>query len=59
MTRTHAARHSQPRPHRYPHDHLHTDRPYAQTQHDVGGSLLIGAVTLIVLMGLIVTGLFG
>jgi hypothetical protein len=41
----------------YPNDYLHQDRTYAETQHDIGGGLLIGAITLIVLMGLIVTGL--
>ena len=56
-TRTRAARHSQPRQPQYPNDYLHQDRTYAETQHDIGGGLLIGAITLIVLMGLIVTGL--
>jgi hypothetical protein len=56
-TRTRAARHSRPRRPRYPHDYLHEDRSYEQTQHDIGGGLLLGAVTLVVLMGLIVTGL--
>ncbi len=41
----------------YPHDYLHTDRPYEQTQSDIGGSLFLGAITLIALMALIVTGL--
>ena len=41
----------------YPHDYLHTDRPYEQTQSDIGGSLFLGAITLIALMVLIVTGL--
>lgn len=50
LTRTHAAR-------RYPHDYLHTDRPYEETQNDIGGSLFLGAITLVALMGLIVTGL--
>ena len=42
---------------RYPHDYLHTDRTWAQTQDDIGGSLFLGAVTLVALMALIVTGL--
>jgi hypothetical protein len=42
---------------RYPHDYLHTDRPYEETQRDVGGSLFLGAITLIALMSLIVLGL--
>jgi hypothetical protein len=42
---------------RYPHDYLHTDRPYDETQSDVGGSLFLGAITLIALMTLIVLGL--
>ena len=42
---------------RYPNDYLHTDRPYEQTQHDIGGSLFLGAITLIALMALIVVGL--
>jgi hypothetical protein len=42
---------------RYPHDYLHTDRPYEQTQSDIGGSLLLGAMTVAVLMALIVLGL--
>jgi hypothetical protein len=41
----------------YPHDYLHTDRPYDETQSDVGGSLFLGAITLIALMTLIVLGL--
>jgi hypothetical protein len=41
----------------YPHDYLHADRPYEQTQSDVGGSLFLGAITLIALMALIVAGL--
>jgi hypothetical protein len=50
MTRTRTAS-------RYPHDYLHTDRPYEETQGDVGGSLFLGALTLIALMTLIVLGL--
>ena len=42
---------------RYPHDYLHTDRTYEQSQRDIGGSLFLGAVTLIALMALIVAGL--
>ena len=42
---------------RYPNDYLHTDRPYEQTQSDIGGSLFLGAITLIALMALIVVGL--
>ena len=42
---------------KYPHDYLHNDRPYDQTQSDIGGSLFLGAVTLIALMTLIVIGL--
>ena len=42
---------------RYPHDYLHADRPYEQTQNDIGGSLFLGAITLIALMALIVMGL--
>ena len=53
-TRTRAA-HRAPR---YPHDYLHSDRPYEQSQRDIGGSLFLGAITLIALMALIVTGLF-
>lgn len=44
-------------PRRYPNDYLHTDRPYEQTQSDIGGSLLLGALTVAVLMVLIVAGL--
>ena len=42
---------------RYPHDYLHDDRTYDQTQSDIGGSLFLGAITLIALMTLIVIGL--
>jgi hypothetical protein len=43
---------------RYPHDYLHEEnRSYAQTQADIGGGLLIGAVALAVLMTLLVMGL--
>ena len=41
----------------YPHDYLHDDRPYAETQSDIGGGLFLGAITLIALMTLIVIGL--
>ena len=44
-------------PGRYPNDYLHSDRPYEQTQGDIGGSLFLGAITLVALMALIVTGL--
>ena len=42
---------------RYPHDYLHTDRPYEETQSDIGGGLLLGAMTVAVLMALTVLGL--
>ena len=51
------AAHRAERVQRYPHDYLHHDRPYAETQSDVAGSLLLGAITLIALMTLIVMGL--
>jgi hypothetical protein len=41
----------------YPHDYLHQDRSYAESQKDIAGGLLLGAVTLIALMTLIVLGL--
>ena len=41
----------------YPHDYLHENRPYQQTQADIGGALLLGGLTLVVLMTLIVLGL--
>ena len=41
----------------YPHDYLHDNRPYAEIQSDIGGGLLLGAVTLVVLMALLVLGL--
>ena len=44
-------------PGRYPNDYLHSDRPYEQTQGDIGGSLFLGAIVLIALMSLIVVGL--
>lgn len=56
LTRTHHSgvhRHQR----QYPNDYLHTDRPYEQTQSDIGGSLFLGAITLIALMTLIVYGL--
>ena len=59
-TRTRAAeragRHSRGHA-KYPHDYLHTDRTYAETQSDIGGGLFLGAITLIALMTLIVIGL--
>ena len=42
---------------KYPHDYLHENRPYAETQSDIGGGLFLGAITLVVLMTLIVVGL--
>ena len=51
---------TQPGRHRvehYPHDYLHSDRTYAESQREIGGGLLLGAVTVIVLMALIVNGL--
>lgn len=42
---------------KYPHDYLHENRPYAESQNDIGGGLLIGAITVIVLMALLVAGL--
>lgn len=53
-TRTRAAHRAQ----RYPRDYLHSDRSYADSQRDIGGGLFLGAITLIALMALIVTGLF-
>ena len=41
----------------YPNDYLHSDRPYEESQRDIGGGLFLGAITLIALMALIVTGL--
>lgn len=41
----------------YPHDYLHEKRSYQQTQADIGGGLLLGGLTLVVLMTLIVLGL--
>ena len=41
----------------YPHDYLHDNRPYAESQADIGSGLLVGAITLVVLMTLIVVGL--
>ena len=49
--------HRAERPTRYPNDYLHNDRSYGQTQSDIGGSLFLGAITLIALMTLIVIGL--
>ena len=50
VSRTHARVH-------YPYDPAHPTRSYAQTQRDVGGSLLLGALVVAVLMILIVLGL--
>ncbi len=55
-TRAKAAHHPERAP-RYPNDYLHRDRPYAETQSDIGGSLFLGAMILIALMALIVIGL--
>ncbi|GAB3074045.1 MULTISPECIES: hypothetical protein [unclassified Phycicoccus] len=44
-------------PSTYPNDYLHSDRPYEESQRDIGGGLFLGAITLIALMALIVTGL--
>ena len=41
----------------YPYDPEHPDRPYEQVQRDVGTSLLLGAVVLVVLVGLLALGL--
>ena len=41
----------------YPHDYLHENRPYAQTQADIGGGLLLGGITLVVLMTPLALGL--
>ena len=57
LTRTRAVPVRVERSPRYPNDYLHTDRPYEQTQNDIGGSLFLGAMTLIALMTLIVVGL--
>lgn len=57
LTRTRAVAVRAERSPRYPHDYLHTDRPYEQTQHDIGGSLFLGATVVIALMALIVVGL--
>ena len=59
LTRTHRSRgaHAAPRTEQYPHDYLHSSRPYAETQSDIGGGLFLGAITLIALMALIVAGL--
>lgn len=42
----------------YPHDPEHTDRPYEQVQRDVGTSLALGAVVLVVLVLLLAIGLW-
>ena len=41
----------------YPYDPEHPDRPYEQVQRDIGTSLLLGAVVLVVLVGLLALGL--
>jgi len=56
LTRTHRS-HSAHRAEQYPNDYLHSSRPYAETQSDIGGGLFLGAITLIALMALIVAGL--
>lgn len=40
----------------YPHDYLHSDRPYPETQSDIGVILIVGAITLIALMALLAVG---
>jgi hypothetical protein len=50
-------RHERPRE-QYPNDYLHTARPHAQVQRDIGGSLLLGALAVVALMALLATGLF-
>jgi hypothetical protein len=57
MTKTPARTRTAAKAERYPHDYLHADRPYAETQDDIGGGLFLGAITLIALMTLIVLGL--
>ena len=42
----------------YPHDPEHPDQPYEQVQRDIGTSLLLGAVVLVVLLVLLVFGLW-
>lgn len=42
----------------YPNDYLHNDRPYPETQSDIGAVLIIGAITLVVLVALIGVGVF-
>ncbi|HEX5524592.1 MAG TPA: hypothetical protein VFX53_14180 [Pedococcus sp.] len=56
-TRTRAVPVRAERSRHYPNDYLHPGRPYEQTQNDIGGSLFLGAITLIALMALIVAGL--
>jgi len=41
----------------YPYDPEHPDKPYEQVQRDIGSSLLLGAVVLVLLMILLVVGL--
>ena len=57
LTRTRAVPVRTERSPNYPNDYLHTDRPYEQTQNDIGGSLFLGAVVVVALMALIVVGL--
>lgn len=42
----------------YPHDPEHPDRPYEQVQRDIGTSLALGAVVLVVLLLLLAIGLW-
>lgn len=45
------------RPGGYPYDPAHPPVSYAQTQRDVGGAMLLGALVVAALMILIVLGL--
>ena len=42
----------------YPHDPEHPDQPYEQVQRDIGTSLALGAVVLVVLLVLLAVGLW-
>ena len=42
----------------YPNDPEHPDKPYEEVQRDIGTSLLLGAVVLVVLLVLLVFGLW-
>lgn len=44
-------------PEDYPYDPAHPTRSYAETQRDVGGAMLLGALVVAALMILIVLGL--